>query len=79
MLLRERLPLLADDEPMVPDADLVGLGLDSMAMVGLLTDLEDAYEVRFPDEALTVATFRSPRTIWSVLSGIIGDEPAGRC
>lgn len=68
-LLREKLPLLAADEPVVLDADLVGLGLDSMAMVELLTELEQAYHVRFPDESLTVATFRSPRTIWSVLSG----------
>lgn len=35
---------LSDDAPLNPDQDLASLGLDSMASVELLLNLEDTYE-----------------------------------
>ncbi|MGW7573844.1 acyl carrier protein [Streptomyces sp. NPDC054765] len=74
-LLRAALPYLSPDEPLPPDAELVGLGIDSMAAVELLSTLEQAYDVRFPDESLHRETFRTASTLWSVLSPLFSQEP----
>ncbi|TFE31058.1 acyl carrier protein [Frankia sp. B2] len=72
MLLRARLPFLGPDEVLSPDADLVDLGLDSMAMVELLTALEETYDVTMPEETLNIATFRTPASVWSALCSALG-------
>ncbi|GAB3214323.1 hypothetical protein GCM10027294_53810 [Marinactinospora endophytica] len=68
--LRESLPFLAPDEELREDMSLMGAGLDSMGIVQLLSRLEDAYDVRFRDEALTLETFETPGTLWKVLTGL---------
>jgi acyl carrier protein len=74
-LLRQQLPFLAADEVLDEDADLRDLGLDSMAMVELLGALEHAYRVRFHDDVLSVATFRTPAVLWGELSRTL--QPTG--
>ncbi|WP_435053316.1 phosphopantetheine-binding protein [Kitasatospora phosalacinea] len=68
--MRRFLPYLPADEELVADAPLRDFGLDSLATVDLLSVLEDAYEVRFQDEALSLATFETPETLWKTLSRI---------
>jgi acyl carrier protein len=41
------------------DSDLYQAGLTSLATVGLMLALEDAFDVEFPDAMLTRNTFRS--------------------
>ena len=67
-LLRQYLPFLAADEPLTPDTPLREFGLDSLAMVELLSSLENIYEVRFEDDALTLDTFESPGVLWKALT-----------
>lgn len=62
-VLRRHLKYLAEDAPLRPDADLKSLGLDSMAAVDLLFDLEDAFDVVLPDEHLVEQTFATPRAL----------------
>ncbi|MEU7857478.1 phosphopantetheine-binding protein [Nonomuraea sp. NPDC049141] len=69
-LLRPHLPFLPATEKLLENADLPGLGLDSLGIVELLAALEAAYGVRFKDDALTKETFETPGTLWTVLSGI---------
>jgi acyl carrier protein len=69
--LRSYLPHLPGQSPLEPDLALPALGLDSIGMIALLATLEDAYGVVFPEEALVVTTFRTPRTIWSVVGGLL--------
>ncbi|MBT2229999.1 MULTISPECIES: phosphopantetheine-binding protein [unclassified Nonomuraea] len=69
-LLRPHLPFLPATEKLLENADLPGLGLDSLGIVELLATLEEAYGVRFKDDALTKETFETPGTLWTVLSGI---------
>ncbi|MEV0346271.1 phosphopantetheine-binding protein [Nonomuraea sp. NPDC050680] len=69
-LLRPLLPFLPPDDKLPENADLPGLGLDSLGIVELLAALEETYGVRFRDEALTKETFATPGTLWKVLSGI---------
>ncbi|MBL1120615.1 acyl carrier protein [Streptomyces sp. 110] len=67
-LLRRQLPFLAPDETLTEDAALRDLGLDSLGTVELLAALENAYGVRFVDDALTVETFASAAVLWKTLS-----------
>jgi acyl carrier protein len=69
--LRNFLPFLDADEALTPDMSLRDLGLDSMGMVELLTDLESGYDVRFRDEALTMETFATPGVLWGVLTSML--------
>ncbi|MGW1845551.1 phosphopantetheine-binding protein [Streptomyces sp. NPDC001966] len=64
-ILRSNLNFLAADTPLDDDASLSDLGLDSMQTVALLVELEKAYEIAFPDEALTAETFATAGNLWT--------------
>jgi acyl carrier protein len=61
----------AADQPLPPDARLADYGLDSMETVSLLVEMEETFEVTFPDELLVAETFESPEALWRVLSGLL--------
>lgn len=69
-LLRSFLPYLASDEPLSADDSLRDLGLDSMAAVELLSAVENLYGARLDDDALTLATFETPATLWHAVAAI---------
>ncbi|KOV67492.1 phosphopantetheine-binding protein [Streptomyces sp. MMG1121] len=70
-ILRPFLPFLAPQEELTPDAELKDLGLDSLATVQLLGTLEDAYQVRFRDSALTMDTFRTAGVLWDTVQSML--------
>jgi len=74
-LLRRYLPFISADERLEEDSQLRQFGLDSLAIVELLSVLENTYDVRFEDDALTLETFETPGTLWRTLSAIL--TPAG--
>ena len=51
-VLRPHLRFLEGNAPLGRDQPLGDLGLDSMAAVNLLLDLEQAFDVQIPDEGL---------------------------
>jgi acyl carrier protein len=67
-VLRDYLPHLPEEERLAQGSTLRDLGLDSIAMVELLSVLEGAYKVRLADEALSTATFETPETLWRAIS-----------
>ncbi|MFJ9062041.1 phosphopantetheine-binding protein [Streptomyces sp. NPDC102409] len=69
-ILRTFLPFLPPREPLTADVELKDLGLDSLGMVQLLGTLEEAYQVRFRDSALTMDTFRSAGVLWETVEGM---------
>ena len=69
-VVRANVPFLPADEPLKPSASLFDLGLDSMGTVQLLLELEEAFGVTFPDEALTPEVFASPASLWEVIRGL---------
>lgn len=71
-LVRPYLPLLDDEAVLAPDTMLTDLGLDSLATVGLLMDLEEAFGVQFPDELLTGETFATAASLWGVVVTLRG-------
>jgi acyl carrier protein len=70
-LVRAALVDYPPSEPMGPETPLPAHGLDSLAMVGLSSRLEDAYGIDLPDEALVPATFATPATLWETVRGCL--------
>ncbi|MBG0813147.1 phosphopantetheine-binding protein [Planomonospora sp. ID82291] len=70
-LLRVHLPY-ADAGRLAPQDELGALGLDSMGVVRLLVDVENAYGVELPDELLNEATFSTVGSLWDTLSSRLG-------
>jgi acyl carrier protein len=62
------LRLLAPGDRLAPDTCLSAAGLDSMATIDTLMQLEEIYDVSFPDDTLTGETFATPQSLWTVLS-----------
>ncbi|MGA4838249.1 acyl carrier protein [Streptomyces sp. G45] len=69
-LVRKHLPLLESGDELTTDLSLGDHGLDSMGMVALLSSLESEYDVRFVDDALDLANFATPGTLWKTLSAM---------
>ncbi|MEV6421252.1 phosphopantetheine-binding protein [Streptomyces sp. NPDC051662] len=57
-----------------PDADtpLKEAGLDSLALVGLISHVEEHFAVVFPDRMLSRATFHSVRTVAAAVQELRG-------
>ncbi|MDH2430864.1 phosphopantetheine-binding protein [Sphaerisporangium sp. TRM90804] len=72
-ILRRFLPFLGAGEALAADAPLRDLGLDSIGTVELLAALEDAYDLRFQDDALEMGNFSTPGVLWKTLSSITDD------
>ncbi|GAA4928935.1 phosphopantetheine-binding protein [Actinoplanes utahensis] len=70
-VLRSLIPLLPADEPLAPDLKLQQAGLDSLATVNLLIELEDTFDITFPDEMLKASTVSTPAALWATLDGLI--------
>jgi acyl carrier protein len=62
-IVRRHLSHLAPGEELLDHAVLRDLGLDSMGAVELMFDLEEAFGITMPDEALTPETFGTAATI----------------
>jgi len=65
--VRRVVPDLPADLPLRPETDLRDHGLDSVLVVGLVIELENAYDVRFPDELLVPETCRSLDRLWTTV------------
>jgi len=67
-ILRRHLPL-AGDIPL-DDRSLIDLGLDSRALISILVEIEDAYEVEFPDDAINLQIFGNAVTLWDTVESL---------
>jgi acyl carrier protein len=59
--------LLEAQDPLRPEARLFDLGLDSLAMVSLLVELESEFEITFADDMLTISTFETATKLWEAV------------
>lgn len=71
--LLAHLPYAASDELTATD-DLAALGLDSMGVVQLLTDIEETYGLELPDELLSEETFMTVGSLWEAVSEVVEPE-----
>lgn len=70
-ILHSYLRQLGDGNTLTMESNLYELGLDSMAAVNLLLELEEIYEVIFPDALLTESTFETPLALKSAIVSLI--------
>jgi acyl carrier protein len=68
-LLVDAAPQLEGQEP-GSDSRLSDLGFDSIALLGLIVQLEDAFDLNMPDEVFTPETFESVESLWLVVSAL---------
>lgn len=73
-VLREYLPLLPRDQPIAGEKPLADQGLDSLATVALLMDIENNAGVSLPDELLTGETFATADSLWRAIDSVRSDE-----
>ena len=71
-IVRPNLKFLPDGEPIPSDASLGALGLDSLASINLLFDLESELEVTIPDDILDENTFASIGNLEAMLKDLVG-------
>jgi acyl carrier protein len=74
-LVREHAGLPADLE-LADDTDLYRAGMKSFASVQLMLALEEAFDIEFPEDLLTRATFRSISAIAAAVATIAPDTLA---
>lgn len=67
-LVRGFLPFLDTEQTLTEDLNMRDAGLDSLGTVELLGALEDLYQIRFSEEALTMDTFATPTVLWGTVS-----------
>ena len=72
--LVEHLRMVNSPQEIPVDADLSTLGLTSMAATNLLIDLEDEFNVQFPDSMLTPEVFHSVDSLGEAISSLMNDR-----
>ncbi len=70
-ILHNYLRQSGDGHTLTMESNLYELGLESMAAVNLLLELEETYSVIFPDTLLTEATFETPLALKSAIASLI--------
>jgi acyl carrier protein len=66
-ILRGNLPLLDNGHDLSAGMPLVDYGLDSLATVGIILEVEETFAVSIPDEFLVPESFESPGSIWEMV------------
>ena len=66
-ILRNYIKQIGEGHSLTMESNLYELGLDSMAAVNLLLELEEIYGVVFPDALLTESTFETPLALKSAI------------
>ena len=65
--------LSEDAAKIAADADLYRAGMTSHASVNVMLGLEDEFDIEFPEERLTKATFTSVQSITEAVEAIQND------
>lgn len=76
-VLRRHLRFLEQGAELTPEMALGALGLDSMAAVNLLGDLEEAFGVQIPDDLLSAEVFETVGSLETTFRPVL-EVAAGR-
>jgi acyl carrier protein len=66
-VLRSHCRFAAPDAPLDPDAPFDALGVDSIGLLGLIVESEEALEVEIPEQMLTGEVLATPATLWRAI------------
>ena len=67
-MVRAALRLLSAGEELRPDLNTATAGLDSLAAVELLINIEAAYDIAISEELLQLDSFATPGALWKLVS-----------
>ncbi len=70
-IIRPNLKFLTNDGPIERDQSLGDLGLDSLAAINLLFDIESEFAITIPDDALDENTFTSIAHLEAMLTPLV--------
>lgn len=62
--------LSVDVKTLGEESDLYGVGLTSLATVGIMLALEDRFDIEFPESMLSRKTFKSVSTIAEAVTNL---------
>jgi len=63
-----------ENEPLTWESNLAVLGLDSIATVETTLQIEERYDIEFPDRALVPQTFATPAALWAQVELAMGEH-----
>jgi acyl carrier protein len=63
-----------DGDVLTLESNLIALGLDSMNTVQMLLDIEETFEITFPDDLLTYEVFTSLGTLMSAIQTLMEEK-----
>ena len=66
-IVRTYLVLVPEGQDVPRETELSALGLDSMSALTLLIELEEIFDISFPDSLLNATTFRSTMNLENVI------------
>ena len=66
-IVRTYLVLVPEGQDVPRETELSALGLDSMSALTLLLELEEIFDISFPDSLLNATTFRSAKSLENVI------------
>lgn len=69
--LRRHLPLLEPGAELGSTTPLGTYGLDSLASIALMMEIEDTFDVTFPDELMTGQTFETLTSLWEAVGTLL--------
>lgn len=75
-VLAERGALGCDVEGLTDEQDLYAAGLTSFASVNVMLELEDAFDIEFPDRLLKRAVFATVASIGAAVSEVLAGRAA---
>jgi acyl carrier protein len=75
-VLRRYLVLVPGGQDVPLETELPALGLDSMSALTLLLELEEIFDISFPDSLLNASTFRSAKSLENVIQMLRHNEMA---
>lgn len=70
-VLYSHLKQIGEGSALTMESNLYVLGLDSMAAVNLLLELEETFGVVFPETFLTESTFETPMALKSAIVSLL--------
>lgn len=73
-IIRDYIKWLASDNELADDADLRGLGLDSMQANNLMIELEEEFSINFPDSMLVPDTFKNAKNLIAAVESLISTD-----
>lgn len=72
-ILATSLPGVSVDD-LEPESRLADLGLESVGLVQLVVQIEEAFDVNLADDVMTEDTFECVESLWEVIEQLLDDR-----